>query len=54
MFEHLGKERPLVVVFDDIHWAEATFLDLVEYLADRIRARVVLLCLARPDPLRLD
>jgi class 3 adenylate cyclase/tetratricopeptide (TPR) repeat protein len=53
VFEHLGKERPLVVVFDDIHWAEATFLDLVEYLADRIRERVVLLCLARPELLEI-
>jgi class 3 adenylate cyclase/tetratricopeptide (TPR) repeat protein len=53
VFEHLGKERPLVVVFDDIHWAEATFLDLVEYLADRIRARVALLCLARPELLEI-
>ena len=53
VFEHLGKERPLVVVFDDIHWAEATFLDLVEYLADRIRTRVVLLCLARPELLEI-
>jgi class 3 adenylate cyclase/tetratricopeptide (TPR) repeat protein len=53
VFEHLGKERPLVVVFDDIHWAEATFLDLVEYLADRVRTRVVLLCLARPELLEI-
>ncbi len=50
LFEHLGRERPLVVVFDDIHWGEATFLDLLEYLADRIRtAPVLILCLARPE-----
>jgi class 3 adenylate cyclase/tetratricopeptide (TPR) repeat protein len=50
LFEHLGEERPLVVVFDDIQWGEATFLDLLEYLADRIRtAPVLLLCLARPE-----
>jgi AAA ATPase domain/Adenylate and Guanylate cyclase catalytic domain len=54
LFEHLGKERPLVVVFDDIHWGEPTFLDLIEYLADRIRtAPVLLLCLARPELLEL-
>ena len=31
-FETLARERPLVVIFDDVHWAEPTFLDLVEYL----------------------
>jgi class 3 adenylate cyclase/tetratricopeptide (TPR) repeat protein len=41
---------PLVVVFDDVHWAEPTFLDLIEYLAGRSRdARILLLCLARPE-----
>ena len=33
LFEALARERPLVVVFEDIHWAEPTLLDLVEYLA---------------------
>jgi predicted ATPase/class 3 adenylate cyclase len=50
LFEHLARDRPLVVVFDDIHWAEPTFLDLVEHLADWIReAAVLLLCVARPE-----
>jgi predicted ATPase len=54
LFESLGSERPLVVVFDDIQWAEQTFLDLLEYLADWIRtAPVLLLCLARPELLEL-
>jgi class 3 adenylate cyclase len=50
LFEHLARERPLVVVFDDVHWAEPTFLDLVEHLADWTRAAAVLLvCVARPE-----
>ena len=54
LFESLGRERPLVVVFDDIQWAEPTFLDLLEYLGDWIRtAPVLLLCLARPELLEL-
>jgi class 3 adenylate cyclase/tetratricopeptide (TPR) repeat protein len=54
LLEHLGAQRPLVVVFDDIQWGEPTFLDLVEYLADWIRAApVLLLCLARPDILEV-
>jgi class 3 adenylate cyclase/tetratricopeptide (TPR) repeat protein len=48
--ETLARERPLVVVFDDIHWGEATFLDLVEHIADWSRdAPILLLCLARPE-----
>ena len=35
LFEHLGAQRPLVILFDDIQWGESTFLDLVEYLTDR-------------------
>ena len=50
LFEHLGSQRPLVAVFDDIQWGEPTFLDLLEYLADWLRgAPVLLLCLARPE-----
>jgi class 3 adenylate cyclase/tetratricopeptide (TPR) repeat protein len=32
--EELARRRPLVVVFDDIHWAEPTFLDLIEDILD--------------------
>ena len=31
--EHAAGERPLVVVFDDTHWGEETFCDLVEHVA---------------------
>ena len=50
LFEALARERPLVIVLDDLHWAETTFLDLVEHLADWSReAPILLLCLARPE-----
>ena len=50
LFEELAAERPLVVVFDDVHWAEETLLDLIEHLSVRLgTARVLLLCLARPE-----
>jgi class 3 adenylate cyclase/tetratricopeptide (TPR) repeat protein len=50
LLEHLGSGRPLVVVLDDIQWGEATFFDLLEYLADWIRgAPVLVVCLARPE-----
>jgi class 3 adenylate cyclase/tetratricopeptide (TPR) repeat protein len=48
--ERLAARQPLVVVFDDIHWGEATFLDLLDYLADWIQgAPVLILCQARPE-----
>jgi class 3 adenylate cyclase/tetratricopeptide (TPR) repeat protein len=49
-FEALARERPLVVCFEDIHWAEPTLLDLIEYLVGLGRdAPILLLCLARPE-----
>jgi class 3 adenylate cyclase len=50
LFEDLAREQPLVAVFDDVHWAEETLLDLIEHLSDRLGAApVLLLCLARPE-----
>ena len=49
-FEGLAARGPLVVVFDDVHWGEPTFLDLVEHLADWSRGvAILLLCMARPE-----
>jgi DNA-binding SARP family transcriptional activator/tetratricopeptide (TPR) repeat protein len=48
-FEALADRRPLVIIIEDAHWAEPTLLDLIEYLSDRSRAPVLLLCLARPE-----
>ena len=53
-FESLARERPLVLLFDDLQWAEPTFLDLVESMADRTReVPLILLCTARPELLEL-
>jgi class 3 adenylate cyclase/tetratricopeptide (TPR) repeat protein len=49
-FEALAERRPLVVTFEDTHWAEPTLLDLIEYLVSWSRNRPMLIaCLARPD-----
>jgi class 3 adenylate cyclase/tetratricopeptide (TPR) repeat protein len=48
LLESLAAKQPLIVVFDDVHWGEQTFLDLIEYLVEMIEAApVLLLCLAR-------
>ena len=49
LFEILATERPLVAVFEDLHWAEPTFLDVIEYIPERARGPILLLCLARPE-----
>ena len=50
LFETLARRRPLLVVLDDIQWAESAFLDLVEYLAGWSRdAPILVCCLARTD-----
>ncbi len=48
--EALARPRPLVLVLEDVHWAEPTFLDLVEYLAEwSAKEPLFVLALARRD-----
>ena len=50
LFEALARERALVLVLEDIHWAEPTLLDLVEHIIEWTRdTPMLLLCLARPE-----
>ncbi|MDQ2910813.1 MAG: AAA family ATPase, partial [Actinomycetota bacterium] len=48
--QRLAQEQPLVLVFEDIHWAEEPLLELIEHLATWVReAPLLLLSLARPE-----
>jgi DNA-binding SARP family transcriptional activator/tetratricopeptide (TPR) repeat protein len=48
--EALAAQQPVLLVLEDVHWAEPTLLDLVEYLSAWVsKAPVLVLCLARPD-----
>ncbi len=50
LLEAEADRAPLVIVFDDIHWGEEAFLDLVDHIADLSRdAPILLLCMARPE-----
>jgi class 3 adenylate cyclase/tetratricopeptide (TPR) repeat protein len=50
LLESRAAEQPLIVLFDDVHWGEPSFLDLVEHVADLSRgAPILLLCMARPE-----
>jgi class 3 adenylate cyclase/tetratricopeptide (TPR) repeat protein len=50
LLELLAERNPLVVVLDDLHWAEPGLLDLVEHVADYGRgAPILLVAMARPE-----
>jgi tetratricopeptide (TPR) repeat protein len=49
-FELLAGERPLVLVFEDLHWADDGLLDFVDQLADRLTTvPLFLVASARPE-----
>jgi len=48
--EALATQRPTVLVFEDIHWADDGMLDLLQVLASRVReVPLLLLAPARPE-----
>jgi class 3 adenylate cyclase len=52
LLEAIARDLPLIVVIDDLHWAEPTMLDLVEHIADwSHEAAILLLVVARPEML---
>jgi class 3 adenylate cyclase/tetratricopeptide (TPR) repeat protein len=52
LLEAIAQRRPLIVVIDDLNWAEPTMLDLIEHVADwSHEAPILLLAIARPEML---
>src|SRR5262249_5182100 len=50
LFERLSHDQPLVVLFEDIHWAEPNFLEMLEDVAANAEdSAVLILCTARPE-----
>jgi class 3 adenylate cyclase len=45
-------ERPAVVLVEDIHWAEAQLLDLLEYVLGSVQGPLLLIATARPELLQ--
>lgn len=53
-FEALARDRVLVIVWEDLHWADEGTLELIEYLAQWLQAPVMQICLGRDDLLELS
>jgi class 3 adenylate cyclase len=48
--EAVASKKPLIVVIDDLQWAESTMLDLIDHVADWSReAPILFLAIARPE-----
>lgn len=47
--ELVARRAPLVLVLEDIHWADEGLLDFIEFLTRWAEAPIVLLCLARHE-----
>src|SRR5262249_3547322 len=49
-FERLAASQPVVYVVEDLHWAEAPLLDLLEAIVGEARGvRLLVACTARPE-----
>jgi predicted ATPase/class 3 adenylate cyclase len=47
--EQLAEAQPLILVFEDIHWAEEPLLDVIEQLAQSLRVPLLIVSIARPE-----
>jgi len=48
-FEALAAERPLVLLVDDLQWAEPGLVDILEHVLDLGRGSMLLVTVARPE-----
>jgi class 3 adenylate cyclase/tetratricopeptide (TPR) repeat protein len=50
VIESAGRDRPVLLVFDDLHWADPMLLDMIRQVAGQVQqATVIILCIARTD-----
>ena len=50
LLQRLARDRPVVVAVEDVHWAEAALLDLLDHVvALSSNSRILLVCLTRPE-----
>lgn len=50
LIETLAHQAPRIIIFEDLHWASDSLLDLVEYITHlRTQASLLLISLSRPE-----
>ncbi|HVR31169.1 MAG TPA: AAA family ATPase [Acidimicrobiia bacterium] len=49
LLERLAGRRPLVMVWEDIHWADSGLMDFIEHAADWAQGPILMLTMARPE-----
>src|SRR5947209_3898310 len=49
LFELMARRGPLALVFEDLHWAEPTLLELIRYIADGADGSILVLGSSRPE-----
>ena len=49
LIDTLASERPVVLVIEDLHWAQPDLLDLLEQLVSEVVGPLLLICTARPE-----
>jgi class 3 adenylate cyclase/tetratricopeptide (TPR) repeat protein len=50
VFVALAKEKPLLLIFEDLHWSDDLSLDLISMLMDElITSPIMLICVYRPE-----
>jgi class 3 adenylate cyclase len=53
LLTHLAATKALVLVVEDLHWADQAMLDVLEDLAEHVEGPVLFVCAARPDLFRI-
>ena len=50
LIESVGRDTPVMLVFDDLHWADPMLLGMIRQVAGQVQqAPVIMLCIARTD-----
>ena len=49
MLDTVAERRPLLVLMEDLHWAEETLLDLLEFIAEMALQPMLIVATARPE-----
>jgi hypothetical protein len=49
LFSALSSQAPVVIIVEDIHWADPALLDILEDMTEKVAGPLMLVCPARPE-----